>query len=288
MTPGPGFYVPADMCTRKCGGSNEICGDYYLMSIGNLANYKSSGTTPSQTAPATSTSAVPTPTSTPVYRGCVGDGVPRVLNSSWTYSASEMSPAFCANIARQAGRKLFAIENGGECFVGDSLSSANPSTKCNTPCTGKSGKRSDCSHTYHCCLRRGESNNLRWPLDGIRVRAGSPWQPAYPHNRVGQCLVIDFKFGLAHLHLISSRVHLLGTTNYLTLHLSTMYRRRHAPSPQRHIHLLANRHDTSILRQDRTRRRQEDVCVGIRRGLLRRRFVVGGCRVDELHDALYW
>ena len=40
LTTGPGFYVPNDMCTRKCGGnSSEICGDYYLMSIGNLANY---------------------------------------------------------------------------------------------------------------------------------------------------------------------------------------------------------------------------------------------------------
>jgi hypothetical protein len=136
LNPGPGYYVPSDMCTRKCGGSNDICGDYYAVSIFNLANYKSSGATPTTSTPATS-SAAPTPTSTPVLRGCVGDGVPRVLNSSWTYSASEMSPAFCANIARQAGRKLFAIENGGECFVGDSLSSANPSTQCNVACTGK-------------------------------------------------------------------------------------------------------------------------------------------------------
>lgn len=137
LSPGPGYYVPADMCTRKCGGnSNEICGDYYLLSVGNLANYRPSGGAPTPTSSATPTS-VPSPTSTPVYRGCVADGVPRVLNSSWTYSANAMTPAFCADIARQAGKKLFAIQYGTECFVGDSLLSANPSSQCTVPCSGE-------------------------------------------------------------------------------------------------------------------------------------------------------
>ncbi|KAJ9098763.1 hypothetical protein QFC21_004411 [Naganishia friedmannii] len=134
---GPGFYVPSDMCTRKCGGSNEICGDYYLLSVGNLANYKPGG------ASASPTSATPTPTTAPVdpavatyvSRGCIADGMPRVLNATWTYSANGMNPAMCADIARKAGRKLFGIEYGGECYVGDQLLSYTQATDCSTPCT---------------------------------------------------------------------------------------------------------------------------------------------------------
>ncbi|KAJ9091081.1 hypothetical protein QFC19_009255 [Naganishia cerealis] len=133
---GPGFYVPNDMCTRKCGGNaNQICGDYYLLSVGNLANYKG-GTGNSPTS--TSASATPTaadPVATYVSRGCFADGSPRVLNTTSTYSFNGMSPSACADIARKAGRKLFGIEYGGECYVGDTLLSNTPATDCSTPCT---------------------------------------------------------------------------------------------------------------------------------------------------------
>jgi hypothetical protein len=149
---GPGFYVPNDMCTRKCGGSNEICGDYYLLSVGNLANYKPGG------ASASSSSATPTPTSTPVNpavatyvsRGCIADGIPRVLNATSTYSPTGMNPSVCADIARKAGRKLFGIEYGGECYVGDQLLSYTQATDCSTPCT--SGDTGACGGPYKISL----------------------------------------------------------------------------------------------------------------------------------------
>lgn len=151
---GPGFYVPNDMCTRKCGGSNEICGDYYLLSVGNLANYKPAGASNSPT----SSSATPTPTTAPVdpavatyvSRGCIADAMPRVLNATSTYSATGMNPSVCADIARKAGRKLFGIEYGGECYVGDQLLSYNEATDCSTPCT--SGDKGSCGGPWKISL----------------------------------------------------------------------------------------------------------------------------------------
>lgn len=48
-----------------------------------------------------------------------------------------MTPDFCYNIAKQAGKKLFGIEDGIECFVGDALVTNKTVTGCNTPCSGK-------------------------------------------------------------------------------------------------------------------------------------------------------
>jgi hypothetical protein len=48
-----------------------------------------------------------------------------------------MTPDFCYNIAKQAGKKLFGIQGGIECFVGDSLITNKTATGCNTPCSGK-------------------------------------------------------------------------------------------------------------------------------------------------------
>lgn len=48
-----------------------------------------------------------------------------------------MAPEFCYNIAKKAGKKLFGIEGGIECFVGDSLITNKTVTGCDTPCSGK-------------------------------------------------------------------------------------------------------------------------------------------------------
>lgn len=66
--------------------------------------------------------------------------MPRVLNATSTYSPTDMTPAFCAKIARDAGKKMFALEFGGDCYVGDSLSADVASTSCTTPCTGESSR----------------------------------------------------------------------------------------------------------------------------------------------------
>lgn len=63
--------------------------------------------------------------------------MPRVLNATSTYSPSDMTPALCAKIARDAGKKMFGLEFGGDCYVGDTLSADVASTSCTTPCTGE-------------------------------------------------------------------------------------------------------------------------------------------------------
>lgn len=119
LNPGPGYYAPSDTCTRRCGGnSSEICGDYFSLSIQNLKT-------------------VPKPIDTVVYRGCIADGTPRVLNSTWTFSRTGLTVDFCADIARKAGKKLFGLEYGTDCYVGDSLLSATASSKCTMPASGK-------------------------------------------------------------------------------------------------------------------------------------------------------
>lgn len=116
---GPGFFAPSDMCTRRCGGdSSQICGDYFSMSV-------------------TNSKPLPKPIDTVEYRGCVSDGTPRVLNSTWTFSRTQMTPEFCADVARKAGKKVFAVEYGTDCFVGDTLLSPKASSKCSTPCSGE-------------------------------------------------------------------------------------------------------------------------------------------------------
>lgn len=119
LNPGPGYFAPSDMCTRPCGGnSSEICGDLYAVNIQNLRP-------------------VAMPVDSVVYRGCIADGTPRVLNATGTYSARGMTVDLCAATARQAGKRLFGLENGNECYVGDSLLSVKPSEKCTVPASGK-------------------------------------------------------------------------------------------------------------------------------------------------------
>jgi hypothetical protein len=89
-----------------------------------------------------SSASIPTATpskSTPyVYLGCIADsGTARVLNSTWTFSRTQMTHEFCYNIAKQNGKKYFGIESGYECFVGDALLSNKTITGCDIPCTGK-------------------------------------------------------------------------------------------------------------------------------------------------------
>lgn len=117
---GTGYFAPSDNCARPCGGnSSEICGDLYALSIQNLKP-------------------VAMPVDTVVYRGCIADGSPRVLNATGTYSARGMTVELCANTARQAGKRLFGLENGNECYIGNSLLSANISEKCTMPASGDS------------------------------------------------------------------------------------------------------------------------------------------------------
>lgn len=119
LNPGPGYFAPSDICTRRCGGnSSEICGDFYSLSVQNLKP-------------------VPMPVDTVVDRGCIAEGTPRVLNSTGMYSARGMTVSLCADTARQAGKRLFGLQNGDQCYVGDSLLSANASDKCTMPASGK-------------------------------------------------------------------------------------------------------------------------------------------------------
>lgn len=48
-----------------------------------------------------------------------------------------MTPDFCYNIAKRSGKKLFGVESGTECFIGDVLVSNKTMTGCTTPCSGK-------------------------------------------------------------------------------------------------------------------------------------------------------
>lgn len=124
---GPGFFAPPEMCARPCGGnSSQVCGDYYAMSVTNLKP-------------------IPKPVDEVLYRGCVSDGTTRVLNSTWTFSRTGMTPDFCADIARKAGKKVFGVEFGTDCFVGDALSKATASSKCSMACSGKRMRASSCS-----------------------------------------------------------------------------------------------------------------------------------------------
>ncbi|KAI9338198.1 WSC domain-containing protein [Obelidium mucronatum] len=110
-------------CTYVCkGNALQICGGYYATSV----YHTSSSTT-------TTTTTSPFPGA--VYVGCFADTQPRVLSGS-VYTSDYMTLESCAYEARRYA--YFGVEYGSQCFMGNSITSSNPSFGCNMRCGGNS------------------------------------------------------------------------------------------------------------------------------------------------------
>ncbi|KAJ9119238.1 hypothetical protein QFC22_003730 [Naganishia vaughanmartiniae] len=144
---------PTSVVSSSSTASRTVSGSSSAIpTVGSSSRASSSGITSSKTSTgasssaitssATKTSAAPSGTSsasdpfaTYVYRGCIADGSARVMNSTWTFS-SQMTIEQCAKIGKAAGRKLFGLQNGGACFVSDTLTKNLTATGCDNPCGG--------------------------------------------------------------------------------------------------------------------------------------------------------
>lgn len=176
-------------CNSPCNGaSGENCGSAYTLSVYNatqlaatapkpsttsvsstVASFTASGTasrtvsvsgtiTGSVTGSASRTSASASATSgaadpfaTWAARGCIADGSARALNATSTY-AGDMTIAKCAAIAKSGALKYFGLENGGQCFVGNTLAYNTSATGCNVACPGDASKTTMCGGAWRISL----------------------------------------------------------------------------------------------------------------------------------------
>lgn len=91
----------------------------------------------STSATTSASSAAPTPTGPTyggfVYQGCIKDGTPRSLNSTYT-SLGSMTLELCSQICN--GQKYFGTQYGSQCFCSNVLAVNTASTNCNMKCPG--------------------------------------------------------------------------------------------------------------------------------------------------------
>ena len=169
LTTGPGFYVPNDMCTRKCGGnSSEICGDYYLMSIGNLANYDEDlvDTSPPNIG----------------YRGCFQEGNGKLALQGFTTSSSSMTVPLCKSYCNQLGYTLAGLRNGNQCYCDSVFNGGQmlPDSQCSMPCAGNATQF--CGAPY--ILSMYNSNATTYGAEQATAAHDAGWQGCYAASLV--------------------------------------------------------------------------------------------------------
>lgn len=72
--------------------------------------------------------------------GCYRDASNRVLPHAY-WSAGAMTPEACVDHCRSSGFKMAGLEDGRQCFCGDSYGTAGGVDGCKTPCSGDTSKR---------------------------------------------------------------------------------------------------------------------------------------------------
>lgn len=123
----------ASSCSVACTGNSALkCGGGWRIQI-----YTNSGTAGSTT---TTTSTTPAPTATwALTQPCAVDTSARVLQGYSVASASN-SPAFCQAACAGKGFSIAGVENGDECFCGNTLVGGTPpagaASSCSVACTG--------------------------------------------------------------------------------------------------------------------------------------------------------
>lgn len=164
LTTGPGFYVPGDMCTRPCGGnSTEICGDYYMLSVGNLANYQGKivNNSPANLG----------------YQGCFQEGNGKLALQGYSTSSSSMTVPMCKSYCNQLGYTMAGLRNGNQCYCDSVFNGGQllPDSQCSTPCAGNSTQF--CGNTYTLSLYN--SNATTYGAAEATAAHQSGWQGCY-------------------------------------------------------------------------------------------------------------
>ncbi|KAI8616934.1 aspartic peptidase domain-containing protein [Chytriomyces sp. MP71] len=114
----PSSLLPSSACSMDCSGvSGQSCGGSWALSVLTLA--------PS--------------VKPPVSLGCFQDSQTRVLTRLMNRGST--TPSFCFNSCSASGFYYAGVENGNECWCGNSLPVATlPSSTCSTPCSGDTGQ----------------------------------------------------------------------------------------------------------------------------------------------------
>ncbi|KAJ9110132.1 hypothetical protein QFC19_001803 [Naganishia cerealis] len=169
LVTGPGFYVPGDMCTRKCGGnSTEICGDYYMLSVGNLANYQGKivNNSPSNIG----------------YRGCYQEGNGKLALQGYSFTSGSMTVPLCKSYCNQLGYSMAGLRNGNQCYCDSTFNGGSllPDSQCSTPCAGNSTQF--CGNAYTLSLYN--SNATTYGAAEATAAHNTGWQGCYASTLV--------------------------------------------------------------------------------------------------------
>lgn len=180
LTTGPGFYVPGDMCTRKCGGnSTEICGDYYMLSVGNLANYQGK--------------IVDNSPSNMGYRGCYQEGNGKLALQGYSTSSNSMTVPMCKSYCNQLGYTMAGLRNGNQCYCDSVFNGGQllPDSQCSTPCAGNSTQF--CGNSYTLSLYN--SNATTYGAAEATAAHQSGWQGCYASTLVStKQAYVDYQY----------------------------------------------------------------------------------------------
>lgn len=135
--------APQSDCTQVCAGSStELCGNGNRIQI-----YQNRGglvTIPTSTATSSASSAPPTAVPTVgafTSQGCFYDSTTArvlVVDSATKSGATGMTVEMCTAMARSEGLRYAGVEDGVECWVGNTLHGAQqaPDRDCAMPCAG--------------------------------------------------------------------------------------------------------------------------------------------------------
>lgn len=135
-----GKQIAESSCSSVCAGdSTEKCGGSWALSL-----YRSTAAA-SPTTTTTTTTSTPAPTATApsgwTLKGCYIDANSRALPNQLSTS-SAMTPAVCMAGAVAAGFAFAGVENGNECWMGNSINgAAGASGDCSATCAGDSSQK---------------------------------------------------------------------------------------------------------------------------------------------------
>ncbi|KZO96175.1 glycoside hydrolase family 71 protein [Calocera viscosa TUFC12733] len=143
---GQGVLATDGRCNMGClGNTAEQCGGTWGIQIYKYGSSSTSTTTTMTTATTTTTAttASASPSQTWVNLGCRVDVSARAL-SGYAMQSSSMTVEVCQNYCSGNGFQLAGLENGDECWCGNSFSNNGggqaASTDCSTACAGNSAE----------------------------------------------------------------------------------------------------------------------------------------------------
>ncbi|KAJ7709550.1 glycoside hydrolase superfamily [Mycena rosella] len=141
-TPAVGL---ASTCSIACAGaSTSKCGGGWRMQIYTARVAASTATTPSSTSstpPANASAPSATPSSWVLSSACVVDTPARILQG-YQLISSLITPSYCQSTCAGKGFSIAGVENGNECWCGNSIIGGTPAvglaSTCNIACAGAS------------------------------------------------------------------------------------------------------------------------------------------------------